>query len=368
MTIDEWKMENAFLDKSRAVRAGEELPQQELLNYLNRHLPELEGTLTVEQFPSGFSNLTYLLRIGDRELVLRRPPIGAKIKTAHDMGREYRILAHLHPVYPKVPRSLLFCEDETVLGAPVYVVERIKGIILRAQPPRGIDLSPATMRRLSEVFVDNLAEIHGTDYEAAGLAELGSPQGYVNRQVAGWTKRYYNARTDNVPEIERLATWLHEHLPPDSARSALIHNDYKYDNLVLSPDDLTHVVAVLDWEMATIGDPLMDLGTTLGYWVEPTDPDEWQQYGFVLTKLPGNFTRTELLDYYSQRSGREIADPVFYYAYGLLKIAVIVQQIYARYQKGLTKDARFAQLGALVKACGRLAQRAIETNRIDHLG
>ena len=356
------------IDQSVPVRAGEDLPQESLLAYLRQHLPDLDGPLTVAQFPSGFSNLTYLLRIGEREVVLRRPPIGAKIKTAHDMGREFRILTHLYPVYAKVPRPLLYCEDENVLGAPFYVMERVKGIILRAQPPRGIDLSAETMRRLSEVFVDNLAEIHGIDYEAAGLGELGSPQGYVERQIAGWTKRYYNARTGDVPEIEQLATWLQEHLPSDTVRGSLIHNDYKYDNLVLALDDLTRVVAVLDWEMATVGDPLMDLGTTLGYWVEPTDPEEWQQYGFVLTKLPGNFTRRELLDYYSQRSGRDIPDPVFYYAYGLLKIAVIVQQIYARYQKGLTKDPRFAQLGALVKACGRLAQRAIKYKRIDCLG
>lgn len=361
-------MTDRLIDTSQAVRAGEELPQDALLAFLKQHIPNVDGPLTVEQFPAGFSNLTYLLRAGERELVLRRPPIGAKIKTAHDMGREYRILSHLHPVYAKVPRPLLYCDDENVLGAPFYVMERVKGIILRAQPPRGIDLSAETMRRLSEVFVENLAEIHSIDYEAAGLGDLGSPHGYVERQVSGWTKRYYNARTDDVPEIDRLAAWLQEHLPPDTQNGSLIHNDYKYDNLVLSPDDLTHVVAVLDWEMATVGDPLMDLGTTLGYWVEATDPEEWQRYGFVMTKLPGNFTRSELLDYYARRSGREIADPVFYYDYGLLKIAVIVQQIYARYQKGLTKDPRFGQLGALVKACGRLAQRAIESKRIDRLG
>ena len=358
----------ASIDKSVVVRDGEELPHDALLAYLNEHLPQFEGPLTVEQFPSGFSNLTYLLRIGEHELVLRRPPIGAKIKTAHDMWREHRILVHLYQVYPKVPRPILFCDDESVLGAPFYLMERVRGVILRAQPPRGVDLAPETMRRLSEVFVDTLAEIHGVDYEAAYLADLGSPQGYVKRQIEGWTRRYQNARTDDVPEVEQLATWLHEHLPPDSTPSALIHNDYKYDNLVLSPDDLTRVVAVLDWEMATIGDPLMDLGTALGYWVEPTDPEEWQQYGFVMTKLPGNFTRRELLDHYCRRTGRQVRDPVFYYAYGLLKIAGIVQQIYARYQRGLTKDPRFAGLGALVKACGRLAQRAIETNRIDRLG
>ena len=350
------------------VRQGEELPNERLLEYLRAHVPGLNGPLTVEQFPAGFSNLTYLLRINDRELVLRRPPIGAKIKTAHDMSREYRILSHLHPVYDKVPRPLLFCDDESIIGAPFYVMDRVHGLILRAQPPRGLDLTPTLMRGLSQTFVENLAEIHEVDYEAAGLGDLGSPQGYVKRQVEGWTKRYYNARTDDVPSIEQLANWLVEWIPPDSPRSSLIHNDYKYDNIVLAPEDLTRVVAVLDWEMATIGDPLMDFGTSLGYWVEKTDPEEWQRYGFGLTSLPGSYTRAEVLDHYIKRTGRSINDPIFYFAYGLLKIAVIVQQIYFRYQKGLTRDPRFAQLGELVKACGALAQRAIEYKRIDSLG
>ena len=362
-------MENDLIsDGSSPVRHGEELPTERLLEYLTAHLPDLKAPLTVKQFPAGFSNLTYLLRAGDRELVLRRPPIGAKIKTAHDMGREYRILSHLHPVYAKVPRPLLFCEDTQILGAPFYVMERVKGIILRAQPPPGMELSAEVMRGLSQTFVENLAEIHEVDYEAAGLGDLGSPQGYVQRQVEGWTKRYYNARTDDVPAIDQLAGWLAQHLPADSSRAALIHNDYKYDNLVLALGDLSRVVAVLDWEMATIGDPLMDFGTSLGYWVETTDPEEWQRHGFGLTNLPGSFTRVELLDHYSKRTGRRIDDPVFYFAYGLLKIAVIVQQIYFRYQKGLTRDPRFAGLIELVKACGALAQRAIERKRIDSLG
>jgi aminoglycoside phosphotransferase (APT) family kinase protein len=356
------------IDRSSSVRSGEELPIEALLEYLSAHLEGLTAPLIVEQFPAGFSNLTYLLRSGDCELVLRRPPVGAKIKTAHDMSREYRILSHLYPVYPKVPRPLLFCDDESILGAPFYVMERVTGIILRAQRPTGVDLAPVLMRRLSQAFIENLAEIHELDYEAAGLGELGSPQGYVKRQVEGWTKRYFNARTDDVPAIEKLAEWLHQNLPPDSERPGLIHNDYKYDNLVLDPDDLGRVIAVLDWEMATIGDPLMDFGTSLGYWVETTDPEEWQRYGFGLTSLPGSFTRTELLDHYTQRTGRRIDDPVFYFAYGLLKIACIVQHIYLRYQKGLTRDPRFASLGALVKACGDLAQRAIELRRVDNLG
>ena len=358
----------SLLDRSRSVRAGEELPEERLREYLTARLPDIVGPLTVEQFPSGFSNLTYLLRVGDRELVLRRPPIGAKIKTAHDMGREYRILSHLHPVYSKVPRPLLFCEDEAVLGAPFYVMERVKGIILRAQAPKGVELSSETMRGLSETFIENLAEIHGVDYEAAGLGDLGSPQGYVKRQVEGWTKRYQSARTDDVPAIEQLSEWLVQHLPPDSEQPALIHNDYKFDNLVLAPEDLGRVVAVLDWEMATIGDPLMDFGTSLGYWVEATDPEEWQRYGFGLTNRPGSFTRNELLERYETRTRRRVDQPVFYFAYGLLKIAVIVQQIYFRYQKGLTRDPRFADLGGLVKACGLLAQKAIEYKRIDELG
>src|SRR5689334_7385301 len=356
------------IDRSSPVRPGEELPLEPLFDYLSAHLPDLSGPLTVEQFPSGFSNLTYLLRFADRELVLRRPPIGAKIKTAHDMSREYRILSHLYPVYKKVPQPRLFCEDESILGAPFYVMERVNGVILRAQAPAEIDLLPTLMRTLSEAFIENLAEIHAIDYGAAGLGELGSPQGYVKRQVEGWTKRYHNARTDDVPAIERLADWLQQHQPADSVKAALIHNDYKYDNLVLAPEDLGRVVAVLDWEMATIGDPLMDFGTSLGYWVEAQDPEEWQRYGFGLTARAGSLTRTELLEHYARRTGRVIEEPVFYFAYGLLKIAVIVQQIYFRYQKGLTRDPRFAQLGGLVRACGDLAQRAIERRRIDALG
>jgi aminoglycoside phosphotransferase (APT) family kinase protein len=358
----------SFTDQSGPVRTGEELDAVRLASYLKQHLTALDGPLIVEQFPSGFSNLTYLIRIGEREVVLRRPPVGAKIKTAHDMLREYRILSHLFPFYRKVPLPLLYCDDISVIGAPFYVMERVKGIILRAQSPAGVELTEETMRRLSTAFVDNLAEIHRFDFESAGLSDLGTPAGYVKRQVDGWTKRYYAARTDQVAEVDRIASWLQEHQPPDSPNGALIHNDYKYDNLVLSPDDLSRVLAVLDWEMATIGDPLMDLGTTLGYWVEATDSDEWQQYGFVLTRLPGNLTRDEILIAYADKSGREVSNPVFYYVYGLMKIAVIVQQIYFRYRQGFTKDPRFAALNRLVKACGVQAERAIEKNRIENLG
>jgi aminoglycoside phosphotransferase (APT) family kinase protein len=360
-------MTNDLLDQPRRVREGEELNAVKLLAYLREHVPGLKGTLVVEQFPAGFSNLTYLLRVGDRELVLRRPPFGAKIKTAHDMNREYRILSHLYTVYTKVPRPLLYCEDEALIGAPFYIMERVNGIILRAQPPPGLALSPEVMRQISEAFIGNLVEIHEADYRAAGLAELGQPEGYARRQVEGWTKRYENACTDEVPEMERLMIWLAAHQPADSVRGALIHNDYKYDNVVLAADDFSRVVAVLDWEMATIGCPLMDLGTTLAYWVDPDDPEEWRRYGFGLTALPGNLRRVELVERYVGQSGRSLPDPVFYYAYGLMKTAVIVQQIYRRFRQGLTKDARFANLGAMVRACGQMAERAIEKGRIERL-
>jgi aminoglycoside phosphotransferase (APT) family kinase protein len=356
-----------LLDSPRPVRDGEELDGAKLSEYLGERMPGLDSPLEIEQFPAGFSNLTYVVRAGQQEFVLRRPPFGTKVKTAHDMAREFLILSRLQKVFPKVPRPLLYCEDESVLGAPFYMMERVRGVILRARAPEGLSLTPEVMRRLSESFVETLLEIHGVDYMRAGLGELGRPEGYVARQIEGWTKRYHNARTDDVPEVERLARWLSEHAPAASGR-ALIHNDFKYDNVVLAPEDLTRVVAVLDWEMATIGDPLMDLGTTLSYWVDADDPEEWRRYGFGLTTLHGNFTRGELLEHYARRSGREISEPVFYFAYGLLKVAGIVQQIYYRYRQGFTTDARFADLGLLVRACGNLAQRAIELGRIDRLG
>lgn len=360
-------MQEPLLDNPRHVRDGEQLDEVKLLTFLRGKMPGLDGEMEVKQFPAGFSNLTYLVQIGEQEFVLRRPPFGAKIKTAHDMGREFLILSRLYPVFPKVPRPILYCEDESVLGAPFYLMERVGGVILRARLPEGLSLSPEVMRRLSESFIENLVEIHEVDYLAPGLSELARPEGYVSRQIKGWTKRYHNARTDDVPEIEKLARWLAEHAPADSGR-ALIHNDYKYDNVVFAHDDLSRVVAVLDWEMATIGDPLMDFGTTLGYWLDEDDPEEWKQFGFGLTALPGNLCRREVVEFYSRRSGRDVRDVVFYFAYALLKVAGIVQQIYYRYRQGFTQDERFSNLGLLVRACGDLAHRAIEKNRIDGLG
>ncbi len=347
-----------MLDQPRDVRRGEELPADKLAEYLCAHLPELDGALSIKQFPSGHSNLTYAIQIGEREFVLRRPPFGAAIRTAHDMGREYRILSRLDPVYSKVPHPILACDDESIVGAPFYVMERVNGIILRAKLPEGITLTPDVMRDLSRAFVDNLATIHALDYNAASLGDLGKPNGYVARQVRGWTERYANAKTDDILDIERTAAWLANHLPPESG-AALIHNDYKYDNLVLDPRDLS-IRAVLDWEMATIGDPLMDLGTSLGYWVEENDPEELRTIAFCLTMLPGNFTRAEIVERYASASGRDVSHIKFYYVYALFKIAVIVQQIYNRFKQGHSHDERFAKMIDAVRVLGMTARRNIE--------
>jgi aminoglycoside phosphotransferase (APT) family kinase protein len=356
-----------LLDRSQAVRPGEELDTQKLEAYLKTRL-SVEGPLSIEQFPKGYSNLTYLIRVGPREMVLRRPPFGAKIKTAHDMGREFKILSHICDIYPKVPRPLFYCDDETVLGAAFYVMERVTGTILRRQPPSGVELTAGLMKQISETFIENFAEIHALDYTAAGLGDLGKPVGYVARQIEGWTKRYQNARTDNIDEMESASTWLIKHMPGESG-ACLIHNDYKYDNLVFdaSASSGWRIKAVLDWEMATLGDPLMDLGSTLGYWVDADDPEEWREQSFGLTTLPGNLNREQLLELYARKSNRDIHHAVFYHVYGLFKIAVIVQQIYTRYKQGLTRDERFARLIHSVRAASRTAMLAIEKNRVSRL-
>jgi aminoglycoside phosphotransferase (APT) family kinase protein len=351
-----------MIDEARTVRPGEQLDTERLSAFLAENLPGAAGPLAIEQFPSGFSNLTYLLRLGERQLVLRRPPFGAAIKSGHDMAREYRILCALRPVYPKAPAPLLYSDDLSIIGAPFYVMERVSGVILRNRLPPGLSLTPGQMTALCHALIDNLAALHRLDLYAAGLADLGRPEGYVQRQVSGWVKRYENAMTDDVPAMTEAAAWLSAHLPPDqgAAGATLIHNDYKFDNVVLDPDDPTRVVAVLDWEMCTLGDPLLDLGTSLGYWVQPDDPPELLAVSFGPTAAPGGWGRRRVVERYAERSGRAIDGMLFYYAMGLLKIAVIVQQIYFRWRHGHTKDPRFAAIDRSVVVLGRTAVRALE--------
>jgi aminoglycoside phosphotransferase (APT) family kinase protein len=359
------------IDTSRPVRPGEEIDAAPLAVWLKERLPGIEGSIAIEQFPGGHSNLTYLLRFGDRELVLRRPPFGSKVKTAHDMGREFRVLSRLYAAYPKAPRALVHCDDPELIGAPFYVMERMRGVILRQQkPPAGIDLNPQRMRAISEAAVNGLAELHDVDYRAAGLEDLGHRQGYIARQVEGWSERWRRSRTDDIPDLDRAAAWLGGHQPPETAESALLHNDYKYDNLVLDPAELerdVRIIAVLDWEMATVGDPLMDLGTSLGYWMDPDDAPALRLLPAGPTTLPGNLRRAEVVERYAAVTGRDVSNILFYYVQGLFKIAVIAQQIYFRYKQGLTKDERFAALIGAVRILGHTATQAIDKGRIDQL-
>ncbi|GAB4518958.1 MAG: phosphotransferase family protein [Haliangiales bacterium] len=353
-----------MIDNTRPIRAGEELDLDALKAYLSNHLPAGgEDSFAVEQFPGGHSNLTYLVRWGDNEYVLRRPPFGSKVKSAHDMKREHRVLSALSPRYDKAPRPVLFCDDHSVLGADFYLMERVRGVVLRKKLPAGLTLSPSLAAQLSEVAADTLAELHGLDIEAAGLGDFGKPKGYVERQVTGWSKRYADARTDDIPAVDEVAAWLADNLPPDGA-PAIIHNDFKFDNLVLDPDDLTRVRGILDWEMSTIGDPLMDLGTALCYWVEASDPPLMNEIRFGPTNEPGMMTRRELAARYAESSGRDLSNIVFYYAFGLFKTAVVAQQIYYRFAQGLTKDQRFAMMIVGVRALAAQAKLAIDNDTL----
>lgn len=361
------------IDQPKEVREGEELDTDSLAKWIRQERPALAGDIEVRQFRSGHSNLTYLLRIDGRELVLRRPPFGAeKISRGHDMSREYSILSHLEGVFDKIPAPIAFCEDPKVIGAPFYLMERVKGVILRGNKPDVDGLDEPTMRRLSEAFVDTLVEVHDIDLAEAKLEDFGKPDGYVERQVTGWIGRYEKAQTDEIEAMDRAGRWLADNMPGEVGAS-VIHNDFKYDNLVLDPDKLAAtdpnpVRAILDWEMATVGDPLMDLGTTLAYWVEPDDSDFIKALSFGPTLMPGNFTRRELVERYAQKSGRSIDDIVFYFVYGLYKVAVIGQQIYYRFEAGYTDDERFAMLIHAVRALADTAAKAIDEGRIDRLG
>lgn len=352
-----------YLDQPVAVRENEMPDMESLRAYLEGKLMNAGDPLEIRQFPGGYSNLTFLLLIGNKEFIMRKPPAGANIKSAHDMGREYNVLRALQPVYKAIPQPVLYCDDVSVIGTPFYLMERVSGVILRNRVPKGMEVSAVTWKGISEAAVDGLAGLHKLDLAATGLGALGKPEGYVQRQVEGWVKRYVNAETDVVKGMNDTAEWLQANLPADEA-PAFIHNDYKYDNLVLDPNDLTHILAVLDWEMATVGSPLMDLGTTLAYWAEGGDSEALKP--FNLTWLEGNLTREQVVERYAFSRGMDVPDMLFYYVFGSFKIGVIVQQIYARYKKGFTQDPRFAGLIYVVQALAANAQRAIQFKRISN--
>ncbi len=331
------------------VRGGEDFDLEAVERYLRAHVDEVpESDLEVSQFPSGASNLTYLLKVGDWEGVLRRPPLGPVPPKAHDMGRESGILKKLNAVYPLAPKPYFFCEDESVIGAPFYVMERKKGVVLDDSFPDDIEPDENLCRGVSRTVVDTLVQLHAVDVEEAGLGDLGRPEGFLERQTEGWISRYEKAKTEEIIEVEPLTEWLTRDIP-ESPPPAIIHNDYKLNNLVLDPGDITHVRAVLDWEMATVGDPLFDLAVSLSYWIEADDPDELKAVMPTVTVTPGFMTRKELIDRYAERSGRDLSEMHWYVVFGYFKLAGILQQIYARWKKGQTTDERFATFGDRVR-------------------
>jgi len=350
------------------VRPGDALDAAALVVWLHAHAPELlradTTPITIRQFAGGFSNLTYLVEGGSAPFVLRRPPHGVTGGIAHDVVREQRVLSALHAAGVPVPRVLAACADVTVLGAPFFLMQYVDGVILRQAPPPGIAFDARVAAGVAQMFVQQMASLHALDVRALGLTALGRGHGYVARQIEGWRRRWQQARTRDVSSIDRVGEWLTAHQPPRDGGVSLLHNDFKYDNLVLDPRDLTLVRAILDWEMATVGCPLMDLGTSLAYWLEADDPPLLRALGLGITALPGSPTRAELVAQYEVVSGRRVAQPVFYYAYGVFKLAVVAQQIFARYERGLTSDPRFSRLGEAVIALGAAAERAVATGQL----
>lgn len=345
------------------VRAGEELDWARLIAWLRERLPacgipglDLANEPEVTQFPGGHSNLTYLLKFGDADIVVRRPPFGPVPPTAHDMAREFRWLSAMNRVFPLAPRPYLLCDDVNVVGAVFYAMERRKGLVVRATEPPQLANNPNARRAISAAMIDTLATLHKVDVVAEGLSALGKPAGFVDRQVRGWSERWERSKTDTLPDMDALARWLRERLPHDPDKPAVVHGDFKLDNVMVDPGDVGRIVAVFDWEMSALGDPLVDLGIVLAYW-QPTSPPEQRDALTTVTDRDGYFSRDEIVNRYAEQSGRDVSNVRYYEVFALFKIAVVIQQIYYRYVKGQTTDARFATFGARVKYLATAATR-----------
>ncbi len=349
------------------VSKEEALPKDKLKQYLHdcELILDPKSNLDIKRFSGGFSNLTYLLEIENKEFVLRRPPFGA-IKHGHDMSREFKVLSNLYTEFTKIPKVYSFTDDESVIGSSFYIMEKANGIILDYQEAKKRVISPNEFKTISNSWLDTYVDLHNVDYKKAGLSDLGKPEGYVERQISTWTKQYLKAQTDDLPESTFVMKWLQDNQPKESA-SSLIHNDFKYDNVMFKDDSWTEITTILDWEMCTLGDPLMDLGTSLSYWLTDADNDMLKKGLPSPTVFEGNPNRLEIVEQYSKKSGRPINNLVFYYVYGLFKLAVIAQQIYYRYAKGYTTDKRFAYFNKHTQLLLVIAKQAIQKNRIDHL-
>lgn len=352
-----------LIDDARRVREGEELDVAVVDRYLKLQLPDLQGMPEVRQFPGGASNLTYLVKYENRDLILRRPPFGKKAKGAHDMVREARIMRALKPVYPYVPDVLAICQDPAVMDCDFYVMQRLLGVIPRQDFPRELALTPEQTRVLCQSVVDKLVELHKVDIKAAGLESLGKGEGYVARQISGWSERYRNARTPDVGDFESVMAWLEAKKPAGEVAITLIHNDYRFDNVVFDPDTLD-VIGVLDWEMATLGDPLMDLGNSLAYWVQADDDPIFQLMRRQPTNASGMMTRDEVVAYYGEKTGWKVDNFDFYMVYGLFRLAGIAQQIWYRYYHQQTTNPAFAQFGNMVNYLEKRCQKLIAVSTL----
>jgi aminoglycoside phosphotransferase (APT) family kinase protein len=333
---------SAVLDRAKAVRAGEELPLETLQPWLEHHL-HLMGTPEVTQYSGGASNWTYCLRYPEQSVILRRAPAGTKAKGAHDMGREYHLQQALQSAYPLVPDMLGHCDNDAVIGTEFYVMQKLDGIIPRKNMPRGLNLTNDQTQTLCYNAINSLIALHQVDVEAAGLSHIAKGKGYVERQISGWCGRYTKAKTWNVPSAKGIMAWLQANIPPDET-ICMTHNDFRFDNLVLAPDDPTQIIGVLDWELATLGDPLMDLGNSLAYWVQADDDFVAQGTRRQPTHLEGMLTRAEVVKYYAQKTGMNVSNMAFYEVYGLFRLAAIVLQIYYRYHHKQTRNPAFKHL------------------------
>jgi len=355
----------ALTDQSTRIRSGEELDTSLIDPYLKAHIPGLSGQPAISQFPGGASNLTYLLEYPEQEFVLRRPPFGHKARSAHDMGREFRILNQLRDGFPYCPKAYVHCTDESVIGAEFYVMERVKGIILRAELPPELGLDSAKTETLCKSFIDKFVELHQVDYNAYGLGDLGKPAGYVARQIKGWGERYEKALTPDAPQWQAVKAWLNDKMPADHPTSSIVHNDYRFDNVILDPNNPMQIIGVLDWELTTLGDPLMDLGNTLAYWIEADDPAPVQFDASPTEPRSGHADSPRISSITTlnvQASKSTIFD--FYYTYGLFRLAGIVQQIYYRFFHGQTQDKRFAQFIHMNKLLEQMSLQVISKSSL----
>jgi aminoglycoside phosphotransferase (APT) family kinase protein len=344
-----------MLDVPGPIRADERFDEARLAEHLRAHVPGLDAPMEVQQFRGGHANLTYALTFGQTELVLRRPPLGPVAPKAHDMAREFRALKALGPLYAPAPKVIHLCEDPSVIGAIFFIMERRRGIVIRMEWPADLSDEPEPRRRASCALIDALADLHAIDVKRPEIAALGKPEGFVERQVKGWYERWQRAKTRDIPAMDELGALLADRIP-SSPEVSVLHNDWKLDNTMYDAQDLSRIVAVFDWDMTTLGDPLIDLGTLLGYWGQASD-EVARGTGSMVTALPGFLTRDELVERYARRTGRDLSKLAFYETFALFKTAVVLEQIYVRYVRGQTQDERFALLGPHVPMLADAAQR-----------